>query len=82
MKTVNRKERRLRRGAIAASLVLGATVTTGQTSASGDDADGFTVAVVLPSAANDLAFSQSMVDSLERLVEAARAAESIVGRPR
>jgi basic membrane protein A len=70
MKTVNRKERRLRRGAIAASLVLGATVTTGQASASGNDADGFTVAVVLPSAANDLAFSQSMVDSLERLVEA------------
>ena len=32
-----------------------------------DDADDFTVAVVLPSAANDLAFSQSMVDSLERL---------------
>jgi basic membrane protein A and related proteins len=70
MKTVNRKERRLRRSAIAASLVLGATAATGQASASGDDADGFTVAVVLPSAANDLAFSQSMVDSLERLVEA------------
>ena len=35
-----------------------------------DDADDFTVAVVLPSAANDLAFSQSMVDSLERLEEA------------
>ena len=29
-----------------------------------------TVAVVMPSAANDLAFSQSMIDSLERLAEA------------
>ena len=61
---------RLRRSAIAASLVLGATAATGHASASGDDDDGVKVAVVLTSAANDLAFSQSMVDSLERLVEA------------
>src|SRR5687767_12200955 len=71
METGHRKDRRLRRSLIAASLVLGATATTGHVSASDeDDADDFTVAVVLPSAANDLAFSQSMVDSLERLEEA------------
>jgi basic membrane protein A and related proteins len=38
------------------------------TSTAGPD-DEFTVAVVMPSAANDLSFSQSMIDSLERLEE-------------
>ena len=66
MHTGTRKGRRMRRSVIASSLVFAVTTVTGQASASGDE---FTVAVVLPSAANDLAFSQSMVDSLERLVE-------------
>jgi basic membrane protein A len=55
--------------AIAAAAVGGASGA----SASGDPASSdteFTVAAVLPSAANDLAFSQSMVDSLDRLKEA------------
>lgn len=67
----NRNERRLRQRVMAAGVILVATAVGGQASASDDDddADDFTVAVVLPSAANDLAFSQSMVDSLERLEE-------------
>jgi basic membrane lipoprotein Med (substrate-binding protein (PBP1-ABC) superfamily) len=60
-------KRRAYRAGLAASLVLGAAASAGAASASGDDA--FTVAVVMPSAANDLAFSQSMIDSLDRLVE-------------
>lgn len=54
---------------LAATLVAGswAMASPGPASASGDDE--FTVAAVLPSAANDLAFSQSMVDSLQRLAD-------------
>jgi basic membrane protein A len=58
------------RGAAAASgLLLGATALTGVASASDEDDDDFDVAVVMPSAANDLAFSQSIIDSLDRLEE-------------
>src|SRR5688572_19238593 len=72
METSNRNVRRLRRAAMAASLVLGTTAATGAASASDDepDDDDFDVAVVMPSAANDLAFSQSIIDSLDRLEEA------------
>jgi basic membrane lipoprotein Med (substrate-binding protein (PBP1-ABC) superfamily) len=72
MQTSNRSARRSRRAAMAASIVLGATVATGAVSASGDDAEDsdIDVAVVMPSAANDLAFSQSIIDSLDRLEEA------------
>jgi basic membrane lipoprotein Med (substrate-binding protein (PBP1-ABC) superfamily) len=60
--------RRLGRAALAASLALGAAGASAHAAAaSGDE---FTVAVVMPSAANDLAFSQSIIDSLDRLVEA------------
>lgn len=61
-----------RRTAVAAAAALAATATAavaGHAGASAPDAEGITVAVVLPSAANDLAFSQSMVDSLDLLVE-------------
>jgi basic membrane protein A len=65
---INIRSVRRRRAFVAISLVAGvAAATPVAASASGDDQ--FTVAVVLPSAANDLAFSQSMVDSLERLKE-------------
>ena len=72
METSNRNARRSRRAAMAASIVLGATAATGAASASGDDAEDsdIDVAVVMPSAANDLAFSQSIIDSLDRLEEA------------
>jgi basic membrane lipoprotein Med (substrate-binding protein (PBP1-ABC) superfamily) len=64
----NIRSKRGRRAVVAISLAACvAAVTPAAASASGDDE--FTVAVVLPSAANDLAFSQSMVDSLERLKE-------------
>ncbi len=53
-------------GFAVAAIAVGAGAA-GASAPSGDDA--FTVAVVLPSAANDLAFSQSMVDSLNRLKE-------------
>jgi basic membrane lipoprotein Med (substrate-binding protein (PBP1-ABC) superfamily) len=72
METSNRSARRVCRAAIAASVVLGAAAATGAASASDDTAaDGeVNVAVVMPSAANDLAFSQSIIDSLDRLEEA------------
>src|SRR5262245_53359961 len=66
----NIRSTRCRRIAGVVAITLAACVTAATpavASASGDDE--FTVAVVLPSAANDLAFSQSMVDSLERLKE-------------
>jgi basic membrane lipoprotein Med (substrate-binding protein (PBP1-ABC) superfamily) len=69
----NRTARRTRRVAAAATVLLAATAATGIVSASDDDAtddDDFDVAVVMPSAANDLAFSQSIIDSLDRLEEA------------
>lgn len=59
----------------ATAVVAGLTVATaaatisGTAGASAPDGEPITVAVVLPSAANDLAFSQSMVDSLDVLVE-------------
>jgi len=62
-----------RRRTIGAIVALGAALAaTGVVSsgASATGADEFTVAAVLPSAANDLAFSQSLVDSLDRLKEA------------
>jgi basic membrane protein A and related proteins len=68
MKSNNRATGRRRRAALVMTLaVCAAAASPAAVSASGDDE--FTVAVVLPSAANDLAFSQSMVDSLERLKE-------------
>jgi basic membrane protein A and related proteins len=55
-------------GIAAAGLAVAATAAVAAGGASASSPDGeFTVAVVLPSAANDLAFSQSMVDSLGRL---------------
>jgi basic membrane protein A and related proteins len=68
MNTNNRRTRLVGASAMTIGLLIGASVTTGVASGSGDD--GFTVAVVTPSAANDLAFSQSMIDSLTRLEEA------------
>jgi basic membrane protein A len=63
----NIRSTRRRRAVVASCLVACvAAAVPAAASASGDE---FTVAVVLPSAANDLAFSQSMVDSLERLKE-------------
>jgi basic membrane protein A and related proteins len=67
MKRRNQRIRRLGSVTVGAGLIVAAVAQTGVASASGDD--GFTVAVVLPSATNDLAWSQSMVDSLDRLVE-------------
>lgn len=61
---------RRRFGVAVAAITASAAIASGASAAapqSGDDA--FTVAVVTPSAANDLAFSQSIADSLDRLVE-------------
>ena len=68
--TTNHHSRRRGVAGLAATGFAVAAITAGAGAAgasapSGDD--DFTVAVVLPSAANDLAFSQSMVDSLNRL---------------
>jgi len=61
-----------RRRTIGAFIAVGAALTTSgvvSSVASASGVDEFTVAVVMPSAANDLAFSQSMIDSLDRLKE-------------
>lgn len=67
MDSSKRRARRWPTVALAASLALGAAAASTSAAASGDDE--FTVAVVTPSAANDLAFSQSMIDGLDRLVD-------------
>jgi len=57
--------------AVGAALAATGVVSSGASAARPEsNGDEFTVAAVLPSAANDLAFSQSMVDSLDRLTEA------------
>ena len=68
--TTNHHSRRravagLAAGGFAVAAIAAGAGAAGASAPSGDD--DFTVAVVLPSAANDLAFSQSMVDSLNRL---------------
>jgi len=55
--------------AAAAGVALG-TLALAATTAAASGEDTFTVAVVSPSAANDLAFSQSMIDSLTRMQDA------------
>ena len=52
---------------VALSLVLSACGTAPATSAAATPAEKFRVAVVMPSAINDLAFSQSMYDALVRV---------------
>jgi basic membrane protein A len=70
MHNSNKRTQRLRRTSVAAGLVLAVTAASGAASATDEDDSDFDIAVVMPSAANDLAFSQSMIDSLDRLVEA------------
>lgn len=79
MTSAHHHHSRPRKGAVGAGVALGAAfaaaavvgVAAGASASIEPTAadDEFTVAAVLPSAANDLAFSQSMVDSLDRLVE-------------
>jgi basic membrane lipoprotein Med (substrate-binding protein (PBP1-ABC) superfamily) len=66
----NRRSRRTPRVALVASVLLVGTTAAAEAVSASDDDDDFDVAVVMPSAANDLAFSQSIIDSLDRLEEA------------
>ena len=68
-RTTSRSVARAAATAAVAGLTVAAASIAGTAGASAPDGEGITVAVVLPSAANDLAFSQSMVDSLDVLVE-------------
>lgn len=55
--------------ALVAATIAGVAPNASASGSPGSGDGEFTVAVVMPSAANDLAFSQSIIDSLDRLVE-------------
>ncbi|MGB5380054.1 MAG: BMP family protein, partial [Acidimicrobiia bacterium] len=57
----------MRRRAITLVVLLAALALVAAACSSDDSAEGFRIAIVAPSASNDLAFTQSMVDSANRI---------------
>ncbi|MGB5186776.1 MAG: BMP family ABC transporter substrate-binding protein, partial [Acidimicrobiia bacterium] len=57
----------MRRRTITLVVLLAALALVAAACSSDDSAEGFRIAIVAPSASNDLAFTQSMVDSANRI---------------